>query len=172
MLQVGLVALATGVAIVYFTIAIVVVPKIGLGDASGRFTLVVRAGAIAFFIGCGLTHVHIAIHALDSQPAAHELFFDVFQLVGGAIFVFAAIRYLDITIEPRERHEQQLRVAELERLTMLDPLTGVHNRRHFEAEFAREIKRQAALRRLGRGRPSRRRPVQGDQRRTRARGRR
>lgn len=34
MLQAGLVALAAGVAIVYFTIAIVVVPKIGLGDAS------------------------------------------------------------------------------------------------------------------------------------------
>jgi diguanylate cyclase (GGDEF)-like protein len=141
-LQVIQVTSAFGVALVYFVIAAIVVPKIGLGAASRRFVVLVRGGGTLFFVGCGLTHLHIAVHALGVQPALHEIGFHLLQLVGGWIFVIAAIRNLNITVEPRERAEQLRKVDELERLSMRDPLTGAFNRRHLTENLEKEINRQ------------------------------
>lgn len=143
MLQVIQVASAFGVALVYFVIAAIIVPKIGLGAASRRFVLTVRAGGTLFFVGCGLTHVHIAVHAMGVQPALHEIGFHLLQLVGGWVFVFAAVRYLTITVEPREREEQIRKVEELERLSMRDPLTGAFNRRYLTETLEKEVSRQS-----------------------------
>jgi diguanylate cyclase (GGDEF)-like protein len=137
-----LIFLAAGVALVYFTIAAVVVPRINLPDASRRFELVVRGGAAAFFIGCGLTHIHIAAHAWSNpgDTTAHEIVFHTLQFVGGWIFVLATIRFLDIEIQ-RKRSPEELRIQELERLALHDPLTGVHNRRFFDEALANEVER-------------------------------
>ena len=142
MLQLVQVASAFGVALVYFVIAAIIVPKIGLGAASSRFVAAVRVGGTLFFVGCGLTHLHIAVHAMGAQPALHEIGFHLLQLVGGWAFVFAAVRYLNITIEPREREEQLRKVQELERLSMRDALTGTHNRRYLDEALGKEVSRQ------------------------------
>jgi diguanylate cyclase (GGDEF)-like protein len=141
-LQVLQVASAVGVALVYFVIAAMVVPRIGLGTASRRFVLAVRIGGTLFFVGCGLTHLHIAAHALGAQPAAHEIGFHMLQLVGGWVFVLASLRYLNIRVEPRERESQLRKLEELERLSMRDPLTGAYNRRYLSEALGNEISRQ------------------------------
>jgi diguanylate cyclase (GGDEF)-like protein len=138
MLQVTLVVLAAGVALVYFTIAALVVPKIGLENASRRFVFLVRAGAVLFFVGCGLTHIHLAVHYASQPVAVHELGFHVLQFVGGWVFVIAALRYLDIRIEQRDRDE----VHELKQLALRDPLTGAYNRRFLDEALAKELDRQ------------------------------
>ena len=56
--------LVASVAAGYFTIAAVVAPRIKMPSASDRLVLVVRGAAIAFFIGCGMTHVHIFVHTV------------------------------------------------------------------------------------------------------------
>ena len=142
MLRIIQVASAFGVALVYFVIAAIIVPKIGLGAASSRFIAVVRVGGTLFFVGCGLTHLHIAVHALGAQPALHEIGFHLLQFVGGWVFVIATVRYLNITIEPRERVEQLRKVEELERLSMRDPLTGTFNRRYLTEILGKEVSRQ------------------------------
>jgi diguanylate cyclase (GGDEF)-like protein len=137
-----LVVLAAGVALVYFTIAAFVVPRISLPNASRRFELAVRGGAIGFFVGCGLTHIHIAVHAW-SDPAgasAHELAFHALQFVGGWTFVLATIGFLDIEIQ-RKQTPDELRVRELERLALRDGLTGAYNRRFFDEALQNEVER-------------------------------
>lgn len=93
--------LAVNVAIVYFTIAIVVVPKIELTNASRRFELLFRGGATAFFVGRGVTHVHIAVHAAsDPEPdPLHQIWMHVLQVVGGWLFIWSAARFLLIKID-------------------------------------------------------------------------
>ena len=138
MLQTILVVLAVGVALVYFTIAALVVPKIGLENASHRFIFTVRAGAVLFFVGCGLTHVHLAVHYASQPAAVHEVIFHTLQFVGGWVFVIAALRFLDIRIEPRDREK----VRELQQLALRDPLTGAYNRRFLDEALAKELDRQ------------------------------
>jgi diguanylate cyclase (GGDEF)-like protein len=103
--------------------------------------MLVRGGATLFFVGCGLTHVHIAVHAITGNPAAHELFFHTIQLVGGWVFVYSAIRHLNIRVEPRERQQQLREIEKLQRLTLRDPLTGAWNRRYHDEALAREMDR-------------------------------
>ncbi|HWH44571.1 MAG TPA: diguanylate cyclase [Thermoleophilaceae bacterium] len=134
--------MAVAVAGAYFTIAVVIVPRIELANANRRFATLFRLGAVAFFIGCGLTHMHIATHAMISGEAvaAHEAAFHVMQVTGGWMFVFAALRMLDIQVSRRARPS----AAELERLARLalrDELTGTWNRRFMEGQVAREASR-------------------------------
>jgi len=142
MLDAALVTLALGVALVYFTIAAAIVPKIGLGDATRRFTLLFRTGGGLFFVGCGLTHLHIAAHTLEAPAAVHEVVFHAFQFVGGWIFIFVAMRYISINVEPKSQAEQRRRVRELEHLAVRDPLTGAYNRRFYEEALDKELGRQ------------------------------
>ena len=66
--------LSASVALGYFTIAAVVAPRIRMPSVSSRLVLVVRAAAIAFFIGCGMTHVHIFVHTVGlGTPQPVEL---------------------------------------------------------------------------------------------------
>ena len=37
-------------------------------SVSNRLVLATRGAAIAFFIGCGATHIHILVHALEANP--------------------------------------------------------------------------------------------------------
>ena len=86
--------LVASVAAGYFTIAAVVAPRIKMPSVSDRLVLVVRGAAIAFFIGCGMTHVHIFVHTVGlGTPLPvefHELVFHSAQAVGAWLFIIGA----------------------------------------------------------------------------------
>jgi signal transduction histidine kinase len=115
--------LAVGVAGGYFTIAALIVPRIELGEATPRFVAAFRGGGVAFFVGCGLTHLHIAYHALvdDEEVGWHEAGFHFLQIFGVWLFVYAALRFLEVRVTrrktPDELEAQELRdrVASLSR---------------------------------------------------------
>lgn len=134
--------MAGAVSAAYFTIAAVIVPRISLPDASRRFTLLFRGGAVAFFIGCGLSHLHIAVDAATDPGNVHihELLFHSLQVAGGWLFIFAALKFLDIRVE-RRAGPDEARLAELQDLALRDPLTGAFNRRHFEDVVTQELNR-------------------------------
>ena len=131
-----LIFLALGVAMVYFTIAAFVVPRIQLPGASPRFAGLFTVGAVAFFVGCGLTHLHIAVDAFSNprEVGLHEIGFHVLQFVGGTLFVWAAFRFLDIEVAVKKTKEEH-RIDQLEELAVRDPLTGAYNRRFFEEQL-------------------------------------
>jgi len=110
------VALAFGVAGGYFAMAALVVPRIQLDGAGRRFVAAFRIGGTAFFVGCGLTHTHIAVHALTdgTSVGAHEALFHLLQIVGVWVFVFVGMRVIDIRVV-RRKSPQQLEAEELER---------------------------------------------------------
>src|SRR3712207_2252481 len=107
---------AAGVAAGYFTIAALIVPKIQLVEATPRFVRAFRVGGIAFFVGCGLTHTHIAVHAVvvdDRDLGWHELLFHLLQVFGVWVFIYAALRFLEVRVvrrkTPDELEAEQLR---------------------------------------------------------------
>jgi len=111
--------LAAGVAGGYFAIAALILPRIQLEETSPRFVRAFRYGGIAFFLGCGLTHTHIAYHALadDRDAEWHEIVFHLMQVFGVWLFVFVAWRMIDVRIIRRRSEEELLeqRVGELAR---------------------------------------------------------
>lgn len=110
---------AIGVALGYFALAFVVLPRIDLVDATHAFRRAFRIGGIAFFAGCGLTHTHIAVHAASNGElvAWHELIFHALQFVGVWVFVYVAVRMIDVRVEVRRKPDDILRarVAQLAR---------------------------------------------------------
>lgn len=138
------IAMALGVAGAYFTIAAAIVPRIKLANANRRFATIFRVGAVAFFVGCGLTHLHIAGDALlGGRPfPAHEAAFHVLQVAGAWIFVLAALRVLDIEVSRRSR-PSAAEIERLQRVALRDELTGMGNRRYMEVQVAREASRAA-----------------------------
>jgi two-component system, sensor histidine kinase and response regulator len=108
-LAVSLAVLGVAAAIVYLVIAVYIVPRIDLGEADRRIVLLVRGGAVAFFSGCALTHLHMAIHVL-AEPATvsvHQLAFHVPQVIGGWLFVAVCGRQLDISVvRKKSDHER------------------------------------------------------------------
>lgn len=109
MATIAMAVLAGTVALAYFVIAIVVAPRIKMPTASARLVLAVRGAAIAFFIGCGATHIHILLYTVGvgaRQPVeAHELVFHVMQAVGPWLFMVGAIMRLELqTVTPPTSH--------------------------------------------------------------------
>jgi light-regulated signal transduction histidine kinase (bacteriophytochrome) len=110
------VALAFGVAGGYFAIAAFVLPRIQLEGAGRRFATAFRIGGTAFFVGCGLTHAHIATHALTdgASVGVHEVVFHLLQIVGVWVFVFVGLRVIDVRVV-RRKSAQELEAEALER---------------------------------------------------------
>jgi signal transduction histidine kinase len=115
------VVMALGVAGGYFAIAALIVPKIQLDNATPRFVTAFRVGGIAFFVGCGLTHTHIAYHALldEDRVETHELVFHLLQVFGVWVFVYAALRFLDVRVVRRRTPEELASEALEERVSAL-----------------------------------------------------
>lgn len=103
--------LAAIVAAGYFTVAAAVVPRMHLDEDSPGFARAVRLGATVFFVGCGLTHAHILVHAAqDARTASiHEVLFHLGQVAGVWVFVLAALRVVDVRIERRKTAADRLR---------------------------------------------------------------
>jgi signal transduction histidine kinase len=118
MLQAAQIALAATVALGYFVVAGFVVPRIRLDDERPGFNRAVRLGALVFFVGCGLTHTHILIHAIEfpDRIALHEVVFHLAQVGGVWVFALAAVRVLDVRIERRKSGADRLR-EEVEQLS-------------------------------------------------------
>jgi len=106
--------LAIGVAAGYFAVALLILPRIQLRDATPRFAFLFRWGATAFFVGCGLTHTHIAVHALDDGQEAgwHEVAFHLLQVFGVWTFIVVALRIVDVQVVRRKTPQE----VEAERL--------------------------------------------------------
>lgn len=141
-MSVTLAVMAAVVAAAYFTIGALIVPRIHVSGASRRFTLAFRVGAVSFFVGCGLSHLHIAIHAITEpgQVEAHQLAFHVLQVVGGWAFIIAAVKLLDISVSRRLPPEER-ELGELQEMALRDPLTGAYNRRYFDEVIEQELAR-------------------------------
>jgi|GEM_PF-3591316 len=145
--------LATSVALGYFTIAVAVAPRIKMPSAGARVVFVIRCAAIAFFIGCGMTHVHILVHTLGygtpMQVEAHELVFHSAQAIGAWLFIAGAILRLELHVVPSQTRmeleaaveEQRLLTEEAQNLARRDELTGLARRWRFDEELARQAAR-------------------------------
>ena len=136
--------LAIVVALVYFVIAVYVVPRIDLDRAPRKIVLLVRGGAGAFFVGCALTHLHMAVHYLTDPSAAsvHQLLFHLPQAVGGWLFVIVCGRHLDVTVVRKKsaaqrQHEEKL---EAERRAHAQALTASRLKSEFLAHMSHEIR--------------------------------
>jgi len=115
----AMVVLSGTVALGYFVIALVVAPKIRMASASSRMLLVIRTAAIVFFLGCGMTHIHILLHTLwvngAPQPVeTHEVVFHMAQAVGSWLFILGAALKLELHVVPSERTTKQRDLARAE----------------------------------------------------------
>lgn len=143
--------LSASVALGYFTIAAVVAPRIRMPSARPRVLLVIRGAAIAFFVGCGMTHVHILLHSVGfgtPQPAElHEIVFHLAQAVGAWLFIAGAILRLELHIVPAQTRdeleqaveEQRLLTQQAQTIARRDELTGLARRWRFDEELGRQI---------------------------------
>ncbi len=102
--------LAGLVSLEYLMIAVYIVPRlVRLADGPGSLTHAAAWGAAAFFVGCSITHLGIAINAAqetmgmshDSMVLWHVLP-HIAQVVGGAVFIWIAARRLDIRLAAKE----------------------------------------------------------------------
>jgi diguanylate cyclase (GGDEF)-like protein len=144
--------LAASVALGYFVIAAVVAPRIKMPTAPDRLVLAIRSAAIAFFIGCGATHVHIFLHAVGAaaprQPGeTHELVFHSMQAIGAWLFIIGAVMRLELHVVPSP-HRAELRAAVEEQRRLADhatqragqdELTGLARRWRFDEELERHV---------------------------------
>ena len=151
MASIAMAVLSAMVALGYFTIAAVVAPRIKMPSAGGHVVLVIRSAAIAFFIGCGMTHVHILVHTLGygaAQPIeTHEIVFHIAQAVGAWLFIAGAFLRLELHIVPAQTREeleqaveeQRLLAQKAETIARRDELTGLARRWRFDEELVRQI---------------------------------
>ncbi|MDX6708072.1 MAG: hypothetical protein QOK16_2444 [Solirubrobacteraceae bacterium] len=151
MATIAMAVLAGSVALAYFVIAIVVAPRIKMPSASPRLVLAIRGSAIAFFIGCGATHIHILLHTVGvgaRQPVeAHEVVFHVMQAVGAWLFIAGAVMRLELHVVPSRQRlklhaavEEQRQLADnATRLASQDELTGLARRWRFDEELERQV---------------------------------
>lgn len=117
------------VAMIYVLIALLVVPRIELEGLGSTGTRIFRLGAIVFFLGCGVTHVHVAVQAFSDPSSATMMTLGVHlvQIAGGIAFLVASLRMVDIKVAARRSEVESMRIALLR-----DPLTGVSNRRYLD----------------------------------------
>ena len=143
-------ALAASVALGYFVIAVVVAPRIKMPSVSPGLVLAIRGAAVAFFLGCGATHIHILVHALEANPQpveAHEIVFHVLQAIGAWLFIAGAVMRLELHIVPSPQQaelkaavEEQRRVADRAvRRASEDELTGLARRWRFDEALDRQV---------------------------------
>ena len=142
--------LAASVALGYFVIAIVVAPRIKMPSVSDGLVLAIRGAAMAFFIGCGATHIHILVHTLAAKPQpveAHEIVFHSMQAIGAWLFIAGAVMRLELHIVPSPRRaELQAAVEEQRRLAdhatkraSQDELTGLARRWRFDEALEHQV---------------------------------
>ena len=124
-------ALAGWVALGYFAIAMVIAPRIKMPGATSRLVLGIRGAAIAFFIGCGMTHIHILLHTLGyggvAQQAVetHEVIFHLAQALGAWLFILGSILRLELHIVPSQsRKDLEAAVEEANTISGRDELTA------------------------------------------------
>ena len=92
----------------------------------------------------------LAVSILDRHPILSAISVVLLFLVQGLLYAVIHVNYLKEHVL-LQRHEQELRTANagLERLSLLDPLTGIANRRQFtaafDAEWKRSVRRQEQL---------------------------
>ena len=143
-------ALAGSVALGYFVLAIVIAPRIKMPSVSSALVFAIRGAAVAFFIGCGATHIHILVHALEPNPQpveTHEIVFHVMQAIGAWLFIAGAIMRLELHIVPSPRHaeleaavEEQRRLADhATQRASQDELTGLARRWRFDEALERQV---------------------------------
>jgi diguanylate cyclase (GGDEF)-like protein len=143
-------ALAASVALGYFVIAIVVAPRIKMPSVSAGLVFAIRGAAVAFFVGCGATHIHILVHALEANPQpveTHEIVFHSMQAIGAWLFIAGAVMRLELHIVPSPQHaalkaavEEQRRLADRAvRRASEDELTGLARRWRFDEALDRQI---------------------------------
>ena len=143
-------ALAASVALGYFVIAGVVAPRIKMPSVSHGLVFAIRGAAVAFFVGCGATHIHILVHSLGPNPApveAHEIVFHTMQAIGAWLFIAGAVMRLELHIVPSPRHAAlEAAMEEQRRLTdhatqraSQDELTGLARRWRFDEELERQV---------------------------------
>ena len=142
--------LAASVALGYFVIAIVVAPRIKMPSVSNGLVFAIRGAAVAFFVGCGATHIHILVHALETNPQpveTHEIVFHSMQAIGAWLFIAGAVMRLELHIVPSPRHaalkaavEEQRRLADRAvRRASEDELTGLARRWRFDEALDRQV---------------------------------
>ena len=143
-------ALAASVALGYFVIAAVIAPRIKMPSVSSGLLLAIRGAAMAFFIGCGATHIHILVHALEANPQpveTHEIVFHTMQAIGAWLFIAGALMRLELHIVPSPRDaalraavEEQRRLADhATKRASQDELTGLARRWRFDEELERQV---------------------------------
>ncbi|MBJ7520524.1 MAG: EAL domain-containing protein [Solirubrobacteraceae bacterium] len=119
--------LATTVAVQYLLIGLYIVPRLARlsSEQPGRLITAAMVGAGAFFVGCAITHLGIAAHAIQEgtdDVSTHALIHvlpHVAQVVGGATFILIAARHLDIRFAPKDV-AAQLREVEARFRTAFD----------------------------------------------------
>ena len=102
--------LGTIVAAQYLVIGLYVVPRLArLAEYRGRLIRLAQWGAAAFFVGCGLTHLGIAIHSVAEpwQGGGLHLFLvhigpHIAQVLGGATFIAIVARKLDVRFAAKD----------------------------------------------------------------------
>ncbi len=116
--------LALVVSAQYVVIALVVVPRLAqLARSTGRAVSLARWGAAAFFIGCALTHVGIALtsflpgsvlgmsHMSGTEDTSVQLIGMVVphiaQIVGGMLFIGIFRSHLEVSILSRSSAQDQ-----------------------------------------------------------------
>ena len=142
--------LAASVALGYFVIAIVVAPRIKMPSVSNGLVFAIRGAAMAFFIGCGATHIHILVHALEPNPQpveTHEIVFHSMQAIGAWLFIAGAVMRLELHIVPSPRNaeleaaveEQRRLAARATKRASQDELTGLARRWRFDEALERQV---------------------------------
>lgn len=148
---VAMLALAGSVAAGYFVIGLVVAPRMRMPSASPRVVRLVRAAAILFFLGCGMTHVHIIVHTLGVggfvRPVeGHDLLFHLAQAIGAWIFIVGAALKLELHVVPSERTTKQRDLARA-KLREQQAISAALQRRATKASALATISEQALVQR-------------------------